>query len=380
MQQDRGSDVATSALAREAAVDILVHGARPRAVLAERLGISAATVTRLVRPLMAAEVLVETDLLRHPGPGRSARSLDVVPGRYRFIGVKVTGDAVFAVLTDLRAHVLTTHSAPLRSHGVTEVVEAVRHAVAEVGAEAEPVDAVGVTVGGLVDDGEVVRDSPFLDWHEVPFRSLLAEALSTTVHLENDVVGLTKAQHWFGHGRGLANFALLTVGAGIGYGLVVNHRMVRTPINPITHFPIRPDGPQCSAGHRGCMASYLTSPSIAATVSEGLGRPVTFEEALALAEDADPVALRAVRDAAHALGRASAAVSATTGVERIILSGEGVHLADIAPADLERGFREYDIEASAHSELAVRPMTFLEWARGAAAVAIQAEFPRPPQR
>lgn len=374
---DTAEDVALSSLSRTVAIDILVNGPQSRASLGRRLGISAATVTRLVRPLLAADVLVEAEVLRTPGRGRSAIALDVVPERHRFIGVKLTTDSAYAVATDLRARVTDRSIVPLQSLEVPHVLETVCDVVQtmQAGAGQVPVTAVGVTVGGLVADGEVVADSPFLHWHDVPFRHLLQDELGLTVHLENDVVGLTKVQHWFGEGRGCPSFALLTVGAGIGYGLVVNHQRVPTGIAPISHYPVDPAGPPCASGHRGCMTSFLSSDSIATAVSVGHGGPVPFESVLDLAADGDEVATRVIGAAAHALGRAASAISTMTGVERIILSGEGVTLAELAHESLRLGFTQYDVRAAPLSELVVRPMGFLEWARGAAAVAIQAEFP-----
>ena len=378
-------DRALSGLSKTVAIDILVNGAQSRASLGERLGVSAATVTRLVKPLLAADVLIEADVLRTPGRGRSAFTLDVVPERYRFIGIKLTTETMYAVVTDLRARIVDREVVALGSLRVPDVVETVYTAVRGFQARSGvPVDAVGVTVGGQVVDGEVVADSPFLHWHDVPFRSLLAKRVGLPVHLGNDVVGLTKVQHWFGYGRGMPTFALLTVGAGIGYGLVVNNVMVPTHVSPISHYPVDPSGPLCPLGHhRGCMTAYLASDSIAAGVSAGRGAPVTFDEALALAEGGDPVAERVVREAAHALGRTASAISSMTGVERIILSGEGVHLVEIARDAVEEGFRQYDIRPSPHddirpsphADLVIRPMDFIEWARGAAALAIQGEFP-----
>lgn len=376
MAVDLADDGALPVLSRTVAVDILVHGAQSRASLAQRMGISAATVTRLVKPLLAADVLVESEVLRTPGRGRSALALDVVPERYRFIGIKLTGDAMYAVATDLRARVLDQEVVPIPSLDVADVVGAVRQVVQRIRSRSDvPVSAVGVTVGGEVLGREVVADSPFLHWHDVPFRSLLGEGLGSPVHLDNDVVGLTKVQHWFGHGRGCDSFALLTVGAGIGYGLVLNNALVPTSVSPISHYPVDPSGPLCTRGHRGCTTAYLASDSIAGAVTAGRGRPVTFEAALELAEGGDPVAGRVVREAAHAMGRVASAISSMTGVDRIILSGEGVHLVDIARGAFDDGFTEYDPHPSAHSEVVVRPMDFLEWARGAAALAIQEEFP-----
>ena len=377
MVQQYAADVAPlSASSRAVVIEILVHGAQSRAQLAARMGLSAATLTRLVRPLVDAGVLVESDAVRTSGRGRSSLPLDVVPEQYRFLGVKLTTESMYAVATDLRARVLDQQVVPIRSLRVPDVVAAVSDIVRGFEARSDrPVDGVGVTVGGTVEAGEIVVDSPFLHWHDVPLRSLLSRHVKAPVHLDNDVVGLTKAQHWFGHGKGYASFALLTVGAGIGFGLVVNNDMVPTRVAPISHYPVDASGPLCPLGHRGCMTAYLASDSITAAVSVGHGRAVSYAEVLELAKANDPVAHRVVCEAARALGRTAAAIGSLTGVERIILSGEGVHLAELAWTSVERGLTEYDVPGGHHGEPVVRPMDFLEWARGAAALAIQAEFP-----
>jgi len=279
-------------------------------------------------------------------------------------------------VTDLRARVLEEKIVPLRSLDVADVVNLVSHVVSDVHASSDlPVNAVGVTVGGQVEDGEMVADSPFMHWREVPFRALLSESLGMPVHLDNDVIGLTRAQHWFGIARGHENFALLTIGAGIGYGLVINDRMVPTSIHPVSHFPVNPAGPLCPLGHRGCATAYLASPSIVAAASVGHGRMLGYEEVLDLAKSGDPVASLVVHEAARALGLTASAIASLTGVDRIILSGEGVHLAEIAEAALEEGLSDFAGHRGPHVRPVIRPMDFLEWARGAAVIAIHAEFP-----
>lgn len=377
---DLAAGVPLSVLSKTVAIDILVHGARSRAQLTKSMGLSAATLTRLVKPLLEAGVLIETEPIRTPGRGRASLALDVVADRYRFIGVKLTTDSIYAVVTDLRSRVLDTCVEPVRSLEVPDVVEAVSRMVADLQARTgRALDAVGVTVGGVVDSGEIVADSPFLHWRDVPFKALLNKRLQVPVHLDNDVVGLTQAQHWFGHGRGYADFALFTIGAGIGYGLVLNNEMIPTGVTPVSHLPIDPSGPLCHLGHRGCTTAYLTSAAVTSAVSVVLGRTVGYDEVLALAAAGEPVARRVVDEAAGALGQTAAAISSLTGVERIILSGEGVHLADTAREALNEGLARYAGARGPHTELVIRPMDFLEWARGAATIAIQGEFPRPPE-
>lgn len=358
------------------AVDILVHGAQSRAQLARKTGLSAPTLTRLVRPLLEAGVLVESDSVRTPGRGRSSVLLDVVADDYRYVGVKLTSESIYAVLTNLRGEVLASETLPEPSLNVPDVVCSVAGVVCRMEAKAgRPVQGVGVTVGGRVDKGETVADSPFLDWHEVPFRTLLAERVDAPLFLANDVVGLTMAQQWFGYGRTYADFALLTVGAGVGYGLVINHEVVPTSVSPISHLPIDPHGPLCPAGHRGCMTAFVTSGAMANAVSIARGRLTTYDEVLGLAEAGDPAAARVVAEAAHAVGRAAAAITSLTGVERIILSGDGVRLVEIAPDRLYAGRVEYAHGQASALDPVIRSMDFLEWARGAAVVAIQASFP-----
>jgi predicted NBD/HSP70 family sugar kinase len=302
--------------------------------------------------------------------------LDVVADGYRFIGVKLTTESAYAVVTDLRAQVLDTLVTELPSHDVRQVTTTVTSLIETLRQRGHgPIDSVGVTVGGQVADGAIVADSPYLEWHDVPFRSVLEEALGVPVHLANDVVGLTRAQHWFGSGKEHANFALLTVGAGIGYGLVINDEMVPTELAPISHFPVDPGGPPCSLGHRGCLTSLLTTAAITGAVSLAHHRQVDFDEVLRLAEHGDAAASRTVHDAARGLGRAAAAVIALTGVHRVILSGEGVHLVEVARQALDEGLNEYRGGGNPHPAPIVHPGDFFEWARGAAVVAIQEEFP-----
>jgi predicted NBD/HSP70 family sugar kinase len=90
-------------------------------------------------------------------------------------------------------------------------------------------------------------------------------------------------------------------------------------------------------GHRGCASSFLTVRSLLMAAAQGMGRFPVCQEILRLAMDGDPACSQAVRQAAWALGVVIANVTNTTMVKRVILAGEGAAVAQIAPADLERG-------------------------------------------
>jgi predicted NBD/HSP70 family sugar kinase len=104
---------------------------------------------------------------------------------------------------------------------------------------------------------------------------------------------------------------------------------------------------------------------------------VSYAQVLQQAEDGDPLAGRVIGEAAHALGQAVAVITALTGVGSVILSGEGVELAHVAGDALRAGLLEYNDPDGVTAEPVIRPMGFEQWARGAAVVTIQGQFPGP---
>ena len=363
--------------ALDVALEVLLRGPLSRAELARRLDLSQATLSRLTRPLVERGLLVESVARSDSSAGRPAQPLDVDAASHAFVGVKLTGDAAHAVLVDLRGSILGSRSADLGSHEPTDVADRVAEVVSQaamLGDDPARVAGVGVGLGGHFPDRSTVRMAPFLGWQDVPFAQLLAERTDLPCVVENDVAALTAAEHWFGGGRDVHTFAVLTVGAGVGYGLVVHDRVVTHPdmgIGLVGHYPLDPAGPLCPQGHRGCASAMLTIPSLSAQASVALAHPVTYDELMALAVAGDPVATRLVDDAAHGLGRLVAAVANLTMPDRIVLTGEGIALARVGAEALHAAVAaDRDPRASA-IDLLVQPGDFTQWARGAAVVALQ---------
>ncbi|RUR03089.1 ROK family transcriptional regulator [Labedella endophytica] len=359
--------------ARELAREILVNGPVTRSALGRRLQLSPSSLTRLARMLTDAGFVVEGAEIGDRALGRPVRPLDVRLDLGVVVGVKLTGDAVTVVATDLRAKVLRQAVQPITDREPSVVVALVRRVVGEV-AEGERLLAIGVGLGGVVDaDGVVVR-APYLGWSGVALRDLLDVDDGTLVVIENDLLALTRAVHWFGAGRGLRDFALVTVGAGVGYGLVLDDRVVSRPDSGVGlagHIPLDPAGPACELGHRGCSSAMLTIGGITGEVGRRLGRAVGYTEALALARDGDADAAHVVVASGAALGRLLALVANLTSVTEIVVSGEGVALLDAAgPAVRTALDRDRDPLASP-VQLTVDRAGFDEWARAAAASAIQ---------
>ncbi|MEI5584349.1 MULTISPECIES: ROK family transcriptional regulator [unclassified Agromyces] len=372
--------------ARELARQVLIHGPISRAELGRRLGLSPASLTRLSKPFLDRGLFVEAPDLVQGATGRPARPLDVRPEARRFVGIKLSGDAAHAVLADLRATALAREERPLPEHDPEAVVDVIadlvrdlRAAAGDGGAESARLAGVGVSIGGNVADQRVVTRAPFLGWRDIDLAGRLEARLGVPVDVENDVTALTTAEQWFGPARGRDAFAVVTVGAGVGYGLVMHDRVVTTRDTGLGlggHLPLDPSGPLCMDGHRGCSTAMLSIPSICAQVGIALAREVHYDEVLELAAARHPLAASVTDAAGRALGRMMAYIANLAMVDEIVLSGEGVGLWTVAgDAALAALAADRDPEAS-DVLVHVDDAGFDPWARGAAAVAIQGALAR----
>lgn len=357
---------------RAVALEVLLHGPLSRVELARRLDMSQGSLTRLARPLLEDGVLLEAEPMR-AGVGRPQRPLDVVADAHHVVGVSLTAHEARGVLTDLRAEVVADVARPLAGTAPRQAVAAVAEVVRAL-ADDGPVTAVGVAVGGRTADHRTVGTAPFLGWHDVPLAALLEEAVGVRAVVVNDLVALTEAESWFGAGSGLDRFAVVTIGAGVGYGLVVRGEQVvgeDAGLGLVGHIALDASGPVCRSGHRGCASALLTTDAVAGSVSAAVGRPVDHGDALDLAAAGDPAARRAVDVASRALGRLVALVVNLTMPRAVVLGGEGVRLVDVARPAFEEAIAADRHPDASPVRLEVRTGDFAQWARGAAVVAIQ---------
>ena len=193
---------------------------------------------------------------------------------------------------------------------------------------------IGIGVGGHV-DGRVgiVRESPILGWHDVPLGELVEAAVGLPAVVENDVNALAVAEQWFGAGRDVDWFAVVTVGAGVGCGLVLDGTLVHGATGAageLGHVTIDPAGAPCSCGKRGCVETIATD-------GADPGRDPRRRRAgrrehdgrRRLAREGDAHCRAAFARAGDALGQAVALVANLVNPQRVVLSGEGIAASDL---------------------------------------------------
>ena len=361
---------------------LLTHGPATRGDLGDRLNLSYASMSRLARSLIGGGIASE-DLEPASAIGRPRQILTAVPGARHVVGIKLTGDTAYGVVCDMFGEVKGTSRAalPQPEAGVVPVAATVK-LIAQMTNRLAPkvpsVDGIGVSVGGAITDRSVVREGPFLGWRDVDLSGPVRDRTGLPVIVTNDVAALAREQLWFGAGRTHSTFGIVTVGAGLGVGVIREGVVVEELIDNghlLAHSPIDSNGPACGLGHRGCAAAYLNRDDLERHATTAAGHPVTLADLVLARTGGDQASARLLDDAARALGHIVASFAGALQTTCIVLGGEDVAVLADTPAmqeTIDDRLRPGPLETQRCTlDLVTAPLTFTDWARGAAVAGIQ---------
>ncbi len=373
---------------------IKTHGPIARNEVARRSGLSAATVTAITSKLIADNLIFE----KAPGDSRGGRRpilLALNPtGRY-VVGIKLTETEAIGALTDLEATVIVKRISQLPSRSPEQVVATLAEVVTALMAEGhirkKQLLGVGLGLAGIVDAQRgVLRQSPYFGWQDLPLRQMLQDSLKVPVYLDNDVNTLTITEKWFGAGQGVDDFLTITVGRGVGLGIVVNgqfYRGISGGAGEFGHTVIDPDGPQCDCGKRGCLETFVGYPGLVRMAAEAAAHgnlPASInnvDDLLSLARDGNPAAQAVLARAGEVLGRGVANLINVLNPQCILISGEGVRMGDWLFGPMRAAIARHVMPGlSNNAQIRIDPWGDDAWARGAAGLVLRELFESPVHR
>jgi len=187
------------------------------------------------------------------------------------IGVDIGGTKVAAGVVDDEGKVIDTTRRLTPGHDVRETEDVIAEVVAELSARHE-VSAVCIGAAGWIGaDRATVLFSPHLAWRNEPLRDALAEAIGVPVVVENDANAAAWAEYRFGAARDARVAVMVTLGTGIGGGLVVSGILYRGAFGvgcEYGHMSVVPDGRRCACGNRGCWEMYASGTALARDARE----------------------------------------------------------------------------------------------------------------
>jgi glucokinase len=277
------------------------------------------------------------------------------------IGVDIGGTKVAAGVVDERGVIIATTHRHTPADNTARIEDAIAATVQELTSEYD-VDAVGVGAAGFIDaQRSTVMFAPNLAWRDEPLQASLQRRLQLPVVVENDANAAAWAEVRFGAGRGANHVVALTVGTGIGGGIVVNGQLLRGQFGAAAefgHFTVVPDGRCCGCGLRGCWEQYASgralereahelaraSPTMAGDLLRlAGGRPedITGQTVTQAAAAGDVAALHCFEVIGTWLGRGLAGLAAILDPGLFVIGGGVSAAGEVLRVPASAAFREH---------------------------------------
>lgn len=282
------------------------------------------------------------------------------------IGIDVGGTNVKIALVDKNGKIIYSNSVPTYAkmgyeYTVNNIKQAIKDLMKETNTTAKDIDGIGFDFPGQVDyKTGVVKLAPNIPgWVNVPIAQMIEEEFHIPTRIDNDVRCAALGEMKFGAGQGCENFVCITVGTGIGSGLVVNGQLVRGASNAageIGHIKLQmKDGLICGCGDTGCLEAYASGPSIVAMAQDYIkgGKSTKFREMAAAeggeitpymvakaAEAGDPVAKRIFAIVGEYIGIGLTSVINLLNPEKVIIGGGVAEAGDLLLDPIRKTIKE----------------------------------------
>lgn len=257
---------------------IRTHGTVSRVELADRSGLTAATITHVVRDLMGEGLVHEVGRVTG-GVGSPRRLLELDAGAWFAVGVQLDRCASSVVVTDFAGRRVASTGVRGVGRGAPDDTLPVlaRHIdllLAGAGIPRDRVLGVGLVTHGPQDRaaGAVLTGQPTPEWRDYPLTGTLSRLLGLPVLLENDATAAAVGEQWVG-ALDVDTFGVLYMATGVGGGVIAGSEVYRGgTANPVEigHVPVDPAGPACACGNAGCV-EVLAGPGavVAAALRDG---------------------------------------------------------------------------------------------------------------
>jgi len=365
--------------------------------IARATGLSQALITGLTADLINEGLIIEKQSGEYEG-GRRPMLLALNPEGAFVVGVNLSITELSVVIVNFEGTVVASYTqslAPIH-HSVSEiadsVVGAVQACIWEANFAKEQISGVGIGIPGLVDPySGNIRFLPNYGWENVNLKELVQSKLNHPCYIDNSSNTLALAEQWFGEGKGLNNFLVVTIENGVGLGAVINGRIYRGEegfAGEFGHITINPDGPECRCGKRGCVEAYAGSIAIMRDARQAAldgqwdcedpGR-ITYEDVVRAAQNGADVLRQLFVRAGRILGIGISHLIILFNPTKIIITGKGMRAGELF-FDVMYSTLENYLSAKfgrRTTQIMVQQWTEQDWARGAGALVLQELYKSP---
>lgn len=340
---------------------VRLAGSLTQAEIARGTGLSAATVSNIVRELRDNGTVQVTPT---SSGGRRARSVSLSGDAGIVVGVDFGHSHLRVAVGNLAHQVLAEQTEPIdvdasAAQGFDRAEQLVGQLIETTGIGADKVIGVGLGVPGPIDVATGVLGSTAIlpGWGGINPREELSARLGMPVHVDNDAnLGALGELVW-GAGRGVKDLAYIKVASGVGAGLVINGQIYRGPggtAGEIGHITLDESGPVCRCGNRGCLETFTAARYVLDLLRGSHGPDLTVPKMVRLARDGDPGCRRVVADVGRHVGMGVANLCNVLNPSRVVLGGELAEAGEVVLGPIRESVARYAIPSAAR-QLAVVP-------------------------
>ncbi|MEU5979370.1 ROK family transcriptional regulator [Streptomyces sp. NPDC047315] len=340
---------------------VRMAGSLTQAEIARSTGLSAATVSNIVRELKERGTVEATPT---SAGGRRARSISLRGDAGIVVGVDFGHTHLRVAVANLAHDVLAEDSEPLdvdasADAGFDRAEEMVDRLVRATGAAPGKVVGVGLGIPGPIDgeSGTIGSTAMLPGWVGADPAKEMSERLGVPVHVDNDAnLGALGELVW-GAARGVADLAYIKVAGGVGAGLVTGGRIYRGPggtAGEIGHITLDESGPVCRCGNRGCLETFAAVRYVLPLLHSSHGPDVTMEQVVRLAQAGDPGCRRVIADTGRHIGSGVATLCNLLNPSLVVLGGEIADAGELVLAPVRESVSRYAIPSAVQRLSVVR--------------------------
>lgn len=279
------------------------------------------------------------------------------------VGIDLGGTYIKGALLDTSGAILVDGLVPTGAergpdHVLDQIIELVTRVLAKGKVTTQEVLGIGVGVPGLPDyDRGTVVFAPNLHWRNVALAQPLQAALRIPVFLDNDANVAALGEQWCGAGRGAEHMALITIGTGIGCGLILDGKIYRGATfsaGEIGHITMDPQGPACNCGRRGCLENFTSATALMRMAHEAVeqGRDTVLaqiacsspRDIFGAAQQGDAVAKQIIHKAGFYLGWAIGNLVNTLNPQLVLIGGGVAQAGELILEPIRQRVQECTLE------------------------------------
>lgn len=358
-----------------------------RTQLTEQSGLSTGAVSQITSDLLSDGWLLEVGEGDYTG-GRRQTLLRLNPTAGYAVGVKLMESRIVCAVTDFAARIVYYRDYITGSSDYPEATsEHIAHVVEKTLTDADlpraKVLGVGVGLAGVIDPHSgVVLYSPFFGWRNLQLAGILEQHLNLPVYVENDVNTLTLSEHLFGAGRHHSHFVVVTIGRGVGMGMVINGQLYqgsRGGAGELGHTILSLPLARAGGSEAGTLETLASDPAVVRAIQAQQIRGVSsLSDVLALADGGNIAAREALAQSGEYIGVGLANIINILSPPLIIISGEGVVAGEYRLKPMFDAMRKYTFQGLLDGvDVIVEPTDDQAWARGAASLVLGKAFESP---